>query len=51
MEWEKTDEGWFVVEYNGKLMTGPFDSQEYARRFYSEELDITLPEEMKERAK
>lgn len=48
--WEHTEEGWFVVEHEGQLTTGPFESKETARRFFLEELDITLPEDMMESA-
>lgn len=40
--WEHTSAGWWVVEQNGMLRTGPFTSKERARGWFYKELDIKL---------
>ena len=40
--WEHTDSGWWVVEQNGMLRTGPFQSKERGREWFFRELDIKL---------
>jgi len=40
--WEHTESGWWVVEQNGMLRTGPFSSKERARRWFEMELEIKL---------
>lgn len=40
--WEHTDSGWWVIEQNGMLRTGPFKDKEQARGWFYKELDIKL---------
>lgn len=40
--WEHTESGWWVVEQNGMLRTGPFQSKERGREWFYRELDIKL---------
>lgn len=40
--WEHTSAGWWVVEQNGMLRTGPFSSKERARDWFRTKLEIKL---------
>ena len=40
--WEHTASGWWIVEYNGMLRSGPFTSKEQGRGWFYKELDIRL---------
>lgn len=44
-EWEQDqNRAWWVVEHNGALRTGPFDSKDRAREWFRSELDLELEE-------
>jgi hypothetical protein len=43
--WEHDSSGYWVVEHDGMLRTGPFSTQEEGVRFFDRELDRKIEEE------
>lgn len=44
-KWEHDASGWYVVEHDGKLRTGPFSTQAQGVEWFREELDVKIEEE------
>jgi hypothetical protein len=45
-KWEYTGYGWYVVEHDDQLKTGPFHTKEDAVKWFDRELDIQIPMEI-----
>ena len=46
MRWEQSEKGtWWLVEHDGQMRTGPFETKEKGREFFRKEFEIELGEE------